>query len=92
MVHLLVSPEEMTLSTQLLWRSGTAIDLTYELWAPILEEAQMLGEMRKDVDVRLLCEWIAEIAYISQTDGSDDALKRLQEKVRRFLVPSLIPE
>ena len=34
MVHLLVSPEEMTLSTQLLWRSGTAIDLTYELWAP----------------------------------------------------------
>ncbi|QTI70898.1 TetR/AcrR family transcriptional regulator [Gordonia polyisoprenivorans] len=94
MVHLLVSPEEMTLSTQLLWRSGTAIDLTYELWAPILTEAQMLGEMRKDVDVRLLCEWIAEIeiAYISQTDGSDDALKRLQEKVRRFLVPSLVPQ
>ncbi len=93
MVHLLVSPEEMTLSSRLLWQSGAAVEMTYELWAPILDEARLLGEMRKDVDVRLLCEWIAELelTYISNNDDSDASMDRFREKIRRFLVPSLLP-
>ncbi|NMO03699.1 helix-turn-helix transcriptional regulator [Gordonia sp. TBRC 11910] len=93
MMHMLVSPEQMTLSTQLLWQSGAAVDLTHELWGPILIEAQQLGELRKDVDVRLLSEWIAEleIMFISQTDGSDEAMDRFRTKLRAFLVPALLP-
>ena len=93
MMHLLVSPGEMELSTQLLWRSGAAVELTHELWGPILTEAQQLGEMRKDVDVALLSEWIAEleIMFISQADDSIEAVGRFRAKLRSFLVPSLLP-
>ena len=93
LVRRLVSPEEMMLSTTLLWRSGAAVEMTYELWAPILTQAQLLGEMRKDVDIRLLCEWIAELelTYIGQDDDSPEAMDRFRRKLRQFLVPSLEP-
>lgn len=93
MVHLLVSPEEMSLSNRLLSASGAAIELTYELWGPILTEAQESGRMRTDIDVRLLCEWIAEIEmmYISQLGDEDGAFDRFREKIRSFFVPALLP-
>ena len=81
------------LSTTLLWRSGAAVGMTYELGAPIPTQAQLLGEMRKDVDIRLLCEWIAELelTYIGQDDDSPEAMDRFRRKLRQFLVPSLEP-
>ncbi|GAA4672678.1 TetR family transcriptional regulator [Gordonia humi] len=93
MMHLLVSPEEMELSTQLLWRSGEAVRLTGELWAPVLQDAQRLGELSRDVDIVLLTEWIAELemTFISQSDGSDESVDRFRAKLRAFLVPSLLP-
>lgn len=92
-VNMLVSPEEMELSTKLLNESGKAIELTYELWGPILSDAQDNGKIRADLDLRLLCEWISEIEimYISAPTDDDDALDRFKYKMRHFFVPALLP-
>jgi len=94
LVGLLVSPDELSTSNDLLIRSGASVQLTRELWEPIFREAQLLGEMRKDVDLDLLCEWIAdlEIMYISQLATAEgDPLARFRTKLRAFLVPTLLP-
>lgn len=93
MVHLLVSPNEMALATALLQSTGVAVDLTFELWDPILREAQEAGEMRADIDRRELCEWIAhlEIMFISQFDHDDAALDRFRSMIKNFFVPAVLP-
>src|SRR5690606_3216372 len=93
MVHLLVSPNEMALATALLQSTGVAVDLTFELWDPILREAQEAGEMRADIDRRELCEWIAhlEIMFISQFDHADAALDRFRSMIKECFVPAVLP-
>ncbi|ORL15987.1 TetR/AcrR family transcriptional regulator [Prescottella equi] len=92
MVNRLVSPEEMSLSVQLLNKSGRAVDLTHELWGPVLAEEQKAGNIRRDLDLRLVSEWIAEleIMYISRYGTADEALDRIREKLRTFVVPALV--
>ncbi|MGX6510943.1 TetR/AcrR family transcriptional regulator [Rhodococcus sp. SJ-2] len=93
MIHLLVSPAEATLATTLLSTSGKAVELTRELWEPILHEAQDTGELRHDIDLDLLCEWLSELEmnYISALGADAGSLDRLREKLRVFVVPSLVP-
>lgn len=93
MVNRLVSPESMALSFQLLNESGRAVELTHELWGPILADEQAAGNIRADLDLRLLSEWISEleIMYISQYGTDDSALDRVREKLRAFVVPALLP-
>lgn len=93
MVHLLVSPAEATLATSLLSTSGKAVELTRELWEPILVEAQQAGEMRADVDLDLLCEWISELemTYISSLGAGGGSIDHLRAKLLAFFVPSLLP-
>ena len=93
MIHRLVSPAEATLATSLLSTSGRAVELTRELWEPILLEAQESGEMRADVDLTLLCEWISELEmnYISSIGAGVGSLEQLRAKLETFFVPSLLP-
>lgn len=97
MVHLLVSPAEAALANTLLATSGKAIELTRELWEPILIEARDNGELHAGVDLDLLYEWISEIEmnYISalgdDTSSQDASVKRLRSKLHAFFVPSLQP-
>ncbi|MFW0785247.1 helix-turn-helix domain-containing protein [Gordonia sp. CPCC 206044] len=92
MVNRLVSPESMGLSIQLLSESGRAIELTHELWGPILADEQAAGTIRADLDLKLLAEWISEleIMYISQFGADDSALDRVRAKLRAFVVPALL--
>ncbi|MEV0361372.1 TetR/AcrR family transcriptional regulator [Nocardia fusca] len=92
MMHRLVSPEEMILSTQLLTDSGRAVALTYELWEPVLADAQRTGELRPELDLRLVCEWISEIEimYISRSAEETSSLDRVREKIRTFVIPALV--
>ncbi|AKE88761.1 helix-turn-helix domain-containing protein [Rhodococcus aetherivorans] len=92
MIHLLVSPAEATLATTLLATSGRAVQLTRELWEPILLEARESGELRADVDLDLLYEWLSEIEmnYISALGASAGSLDRLRAKLYAFVVPSLL--
>jgi hypothetical protein len=73
--------------------SGRAIELTHELWGPILADEQAAGNIRADLDLRMLSEWISEleIMYISQYGTDDNALERVREKLRAFVVPALLP-
>ncbi|MGV9743713.1 helix-turn-helix domain-containing protein [Rhodococcus zopfii] len=93
MVNRLVSPETMALSIQLLNESGRAVELTHELWGPVLADEQAAGNIRADLDLRLLSEWIAEleIMYISQYGTDDNALDRVRAKLRAFVIPALLP-
>lgn len=93
MIHLLVSPAEATLATSLLSTSGRAIELTRELWEPILLEAQEAGQMRSDTDLTLLCEWIAELEmnYISSVGAGVGSVEHLRTKLENFFVPALLP-
>jgi AcrR family transcriptional regulator len=92
-VQLLVSPAEMTLASSLLTASGMAAELTRELWEPILLEAQEAGELRTDIDVGMLCQWISEleIMYLSQPTHDEDALQRFRYKLTHFFIPALLP-
>ncbi|WP_051025659.1 TetR/AcrR family transcriptional regulator [Nocardia aobensis] len=95
MVHRLVSPAEMVLAARLLTESGRAVDLTYELWEPVLAEARAAGTLRADLDIRLLCEWISEleIYYISRGSTADaEDLDHIRGKLRTFLLPALLPD
>lgn len=93
LVRLLVSPEQMELAAKLLERSGLAIELTRELWQPVLREAQENGEIAADVDIEELCEWIShlEIMFISQTGDEPEALAWVRRMVGRFVVPAITP-
>lgn len=77
----------------MLSESGRAIELTHELWGPILADEQAAGSIRADLDLRMLSEWISEleIMYISQYGTDDNALERVREKLRAFVVPALLP-
>jgi AcrR family transcriptional regulator len=92
MVHMLVSPSAMALANSLLVTSGKAVELTRELWEPILADAQERGELRADLDLPLLCEWISELEmlYISQGDEAG-GLDRFRAKLTNFFVPALLP-
>jgi AcrR family transcriptional regulator len=93
LVRLLVSPEEMELAAKLLERSGLAIELTRELWQPVLRDAQENGEIASDVDIVELCEWIShlEIMFISQVGDEPEALAWVRRMVGRFVVPAITP-
>ncbi|EME50589.1 MULTISPECIES: TetR/AcrR family transcriptional regulator [Rhodococcus] len=94
MIHLLVSPAEATLATSLLATSGRAVELTRELWEPILLEAQESGALRSDIDMDLLYEWLSEIEmnYISALGANAGSLDRLRAKLYAFFVPSLLAQ
>lgn len=94
MMHRLVSPAEMIVSAQLLTESGRAVELTYELWEPVLTKAQRAGTIRADLDIRLLCEWISEVEmlYISRLNEGADGLDRIRDKIRTFVLPALLPD
>lgn len=84
--------ERVALSVQLLNESGRAVELTHELWGPILADEQDAGTIRADLDLRMISEWISEkeIMYISQYEEDDDALERIRTKLRAFVAPAII--
>ncbi|WP_312884876.1 TetR/AcrR family transcriptional regulator [Nocardia barduliensis] len=94
LMHRLVSPEEMTLSTRLLVDTGRAVELTRELWEPVLTEARAAGAIRADIDLPMVCEWISEIEilYISRLHDDPAAMDRIRAKIRAFVVSALVTD
>lgn len=92
-MHALVSPEQMALANSLLSSTGLATELTHEFWEPILVAARDAGEIRADLDLVGLCEWISrlEIMFILQLADTPDDIERIRRLVADFVVPALLP-
>lgn len=70
------------------------MELTLELWEPILHDAQEAGDLKPDVDLNLLCEWISEIEmnYVGALGDDIVSLERLRQKLQAFFVPALLAQ
>jgi AcrR family transcriptional regulator len=88
-VRLLVSPEHMDLAEQVLGASEAPVDLTYEMWAPILEEAVERGELNPELDFREIARWLTyvQLILVGRLDLSPDE-KAVREMLHTFLVPA----
>jgi AcrR family transcriptional regulator len=91
-LNLLLSVDDMALTTRLLGASGVAVELTHELWEPILQAAHESGDLRPSVDIVVLCEWIShlEMMFITQFADDDAAVERFRQMLRQFLAPAVV--
>ena len=91
-VSLLVSPESMNLANQILGAGTAAVDLSYELWEPILLDARDRGELRTDLDFRQIATWLTYLILLLVGRGDiepDGAAQRAM--LRTFVAPAFVP-
>jgi AcrR family transcriptional regulator len=92
-VRLLVSPEHMNLANQILGASTAAVDLAYEMWEPILIEAQERGELRPDLDLRAIATWITYLTLLLVGRGDiEPNVDGQRTMLRTFVVPAFLTE
>jgi AcrR family transcriptional regulator len=91
-VSLLVSPESMNLANQILGAGSAAVDLSYELWEPILTEARERGELRADLDFRAIATWLTYLILllVGRVDIEPDVSAQ-REMLRTFVAPAFAP-
>jgi len=88
-VRILVSPEHLELAQQVLGATDAVVDLTQEMWEPILAEAADRGELNPELDVREIARWLShvELILVGRFDlaTDDDEIRRM---LRTFLAPA----
>jgi AcrR family transcriptional regulator len=92
-VRILVSPEHMELAMPLVGSSNLAAELTAEMWSPILRRAIDRGEIRADLDMAAVAEWLALVQFIlvGRLDfaRADDPGHR--KMLKDFVLPAFLP-
>jgi AcrR family transcriptional regulator len=92
-VRILVSPEHMEMATTLVGGAGLAAALTAEMWEPILKAAAERGEIRDDLAMGDVAEWLALVQFIlvGRLDfaRADDPGHRIL--LRSFVLPAFLP-
>jgi AcrR family transcriptional regulator len=90
-VRILVSPEHLELAQQVLGATDAVVDLTQEMWEPILAEAAAAGELNPDLDFREIARWVShvELILVARFDlaNDDDAIRRM---LRTFVAPAFL--
>lgn len=91
-VRLLVNPEHFELAQQILGATDATVDLTHEMWEPILKEALDRGELDPALDFYAIARWLTHIELIlvgrlDLTPNEDE----VREMLRTFLVPAFMP-
>jgi AcrR family transcriptional regulator len=83
---------DQRLATKILGDTGVAVELTHELWEPILLEAREKGELRGDIDLRELSSWISHLETMFVTQFSDEPAtqERVRSMLRQFVLPALV--
>ena len=68
-------------------------ELTAEMWEPVLRRATQRGEIRSDLDVMAVGQWLAVVQFIlvgrRDVTGTDDPSTRVLLKT--FVLPAFIP-
>lgn len=92
-VRVLVSPKHMELATPIVSGSNLATELTKEMWEPILRQAIERAEIRDDLDMGKVAEWLALIQFIlvGRLDfaTADDPGHR--NMLKDFVLPAFLP-
>jgi AcrR family transcriptional regulator len=92
-VRILVSPEHMELTTPIVGGSDLATNLTAEMWGPVFARAIERGEVRSDLNISAVAQWLALVQFIlvGRLDfaASDDPVHR--ELLSQFVLPAFLP-
>jgi len=92
-VRILVGPEYLGMTTPIVNGTTLAAELTAEMWQPVLGRAIQRGEIRSDLDVLAVGQWLALVQFIlvgrRDVAGSDDPATRLLLKT--FVLPAFVP-
>jgi AcrR family transcriptional regulator len=91
-VSLLVSPESMNLANQILGAGTAAVELSYELWEPILTAARDRGELRADLDFQAIATWLTYLILllVGRSDIESDVAAQ-REMLHTFVAPAFAP-
>jgi AcrR family transcriptional regulator len=89
-VRALIRPDHMGLAAKLIGGSETAVDLTAELWDPLLETAQQSGDLAPERDRRQMCRWLLfiQLLFVGRLDLIPDNLDEHRQMLREFLLPA----
>lgn len=92
-VGVLVGPEHLGVTTPIVNGSALATELTAEMWEPVLQRAIHRGEIRSDLDVLAVGQWLALVQFIlvgrRDVSGTNDSATR--ELLRAFVLPAFLP-
>lgn len=93
-VRLIVSPEHMDMATALVGSSGLAARLTYEMWAPLLEDARARGEVREGLTDEEICQWIAlvQLILVGRLDFNTEDDPDNRRMLTNFLLPCIVAD
>lgn len=89
---LLLSTDPRGASTSI-GRPRLYAELNQQVWEPLLREAQETGQLREDLAIEDVADWIVrlEIMFMSQSDGRPETADEVRRYLRLFVVPSLVP-
>lgn len=92
-VRILVSPEHMGTTSPIVGGSNLAASLTAEMWEPIFHRAAERGEIRSDLDLPAVAEWLALVQFImvGRLDFANSADPDHREMLRTFVLPAFRP-
>jgi len=92
-VRILVGPEYLGVTSPIVNGSGLAAELMAEMWEPVFRRATQRGEIRSDLDVMAVGDWLAVVQFIlvgrRDVTGTDDSSTRVLLKM--FVLPAFIP-
>jgi AcrR family transcriptional regulator len=90
-VRLLVNPQHLDTAQRML-SADAIVDLTLEMWEPILASAAERGELNPALDFRAIAHWLShvELILVGRFDlATDDA--EVRAMLRTFLAPAFLP-
>lgn len=92
-VRILVSPEHMGMTTPIVGGSNLATNLTAEMWEPIFRRAMERGEIRRDLDIAAVAEWLTLVQFIlvGRLDFASSQDPNHREMLRTFVLPAFVP-
>ena len=92
-MRILVGPEHLSVTTPIVNGSAMVAELTAEMWEPVLRRAIQRGEIRSDLDVLAVGQWLALVQFIlvgrRDVAGTDDPGTRMLLKT--FVLPAFRP-
>jgi AcrR family transcriptional regulator len=92
-VRILVGPEYLGVTSPIVNGSALAAELIAEMWEPVLRRAIQRGEIRSDLDVLDVGQWLALVQFIMvgrrDVTGADDPGTR--EMLKTFVLPAFMP-